>query len=229
MTDGRRGVGAHGGPAYGTEVRMRQQGTAPRLAPSRDGVLFVSGFATSLQVERGHLLVRTGSGRRIREARLSKVGRPRIRRLVVFGKGGFTTFEALAWLHGVGASFCHLSRSGEILAMSAHTGPDQPALRRAQVLAGDSPAGLEVVRHLLRAKLQGQLSVLREHFVYGSGPIDAVSLALASLEDEPSARKALAWEAKAASAYWRAWSPEPIRFARADEGKIPEHWPTFGD
>jgi hypothetical protein len=61
------------------------------------------------------------SSRDVVEARLSKVSLPRLRRLVVFGKGGFVTFEALAWLHAIGCSFANLSRDSEFIACSGAT------------------------------------------------------------------------------------------------------------
>ena len=80
---------------------MQDQTTAP-LQPTRDGVLFLSGFATSLRVERRHLVVRTGAGQHIRTGRLSKVSRPKLRRVVVHGiGGGSVSFQALAWLDGI--------------------------------------------------------------------------------------------------------------------------------
>jgi CRISPR-associated endonuclease Cas1 len=210
---------------------MRFQDTrAPApLVPSRDGVLFVSGFATSLRVNRGHLIVRSGNGRHLQEARLSKVGRPRLRRLVVYGRGGFTTWEALAWLDGVGASFVHLMPSGRIVAASGQPGADQPALRRAQVLAADSPVGQEVTRYLMGRKLRGQLENLEGHFAKERSAIKAVRAASERLGTCQTVREAMAWEAKAASTYWGAWASLPVRFARVDLAKIPEHWRTFGN
>ncbi|MDP9356874.1 MAG: CRISPR-associated endonuclease Cas1, partial [Chloroflexota bacterium] len=35
-------------------------------------------------------------------------------------------------------------------------------------------------------------------------------------------------ESQAASAYWGAWASVPIRFARKDADRVPEHWRTFG-
>src|SRR5262245_533420 len=84
------------GPAPERRLPMQDQPTAP-LTPTRDGVLFLSGYATSLRVERRHLVVRTGAGRHIREGRFSKVTRPRLRRVVVHGiGGGAITWQALA-------------------------------------------------------------------------------------------------------------------------------------
>ncbi|HEV2073618.1 MAG TPA: CRISPR-associated endonuclease Cas1 [Thermomicrobiales bacterium] len=35
-------------------------------------------------------------------------------------------------------------------------------------------------------------------------------------------------EDHAAAAYWSAWTPATIRFAKRDQAKVPEHWKTFG-
>src|SRR6266508_201735 len=110
------------GPGIRRSVRMQKHDSS--LVPSKTGMLFVSGFEPSLRVQSRHLIVRTVVGRDVREARLSKVARPRLRRLVVFGTGGYTTWEALAWLDGIGASFIHLARSGRVLATSGALGLD---------------------------------------------------------------------------------------------------------
>lgn len=137
---------------------MQEQRTSKSqaLSPSRDGVLFVSGFATSLRVERGHLVIRSGEGRNILEGRFSRVSRPRIRRVLIYGRGGFTTWSALEWIDSVGASFALVSRDGRVVASSAEAGPNQPALRRAQVAARETEVGLEITRKLLSVKLEGQ-------------------------------------------------------------------------
>src|SRR5437016_4292853 len=38
----------------------------------------------------------------------------------------------------------------------------------------------------------------------------------------------LSIEAKAALAYWSAWSTLPIQYPRADLSRVPEHWQIFG-
>jgi CRISPR/Cas system-associated endonuclease Cas1 len=208
---------------------MHQDHSAGRghLEPSQTGVLFVSGFATSLRVERGHLLVRSGGGRDIREVRIPKVGRPRLRRLVIFGRGGHTTFEALAWLDRIGASFLHLDRSGRVVAMSGQPGPDFPALRRAQVAAHDTDVGLSITKRLLGAKLSGQRTVVDR---YGARIAERrLAEALDALNSSTDSRQALTIEAKAASVYWVALADRPVRFADADAGLIPERWSTVGE
>lgn len=199
------------------------------LTPSRDGVLFISGFASSLRVERGHLLVRTGEGRSIVETRLSRVSRPRVRRVVIYGKGGFTTWGALEWLEGIGASFAFLSRDARLIVTSGEAGPNQPALRRAQVMAAENGIGLGIVRELLTSKLEGQLALLRRSLPKQDAAAQVIDSACRDLAEVDSVAGALALEAKAASAYWGAWRDVPMRFARADEPRAPRHWLCFGE
>jgi CRISPR-associated endonuclease Cas1 len=210
---------------------MREHDTPERqpLLPSRDGVLFVSGFATSLRVERGHLVIKTGEGRGIREGRFSRVSRPRIRRVLIYGKGGYTTWAALEWLEGIGTSFGLVSRDGRLVACSAEAGPNQPALRRAQVAAVETEVGLEIVRELLTSKLEGQLALLRRLLPVQDSAAQALQTRLGALAKVGSTASAVGIEAKAASAYWDAWRDVRMRFARADENQVPKHWLTFGD
>jgi CRISPR-associated endonuclease Cas1 len=199
------------------------------LVPSRDGVLFVSGFATSLRVERGHLVVRSGEGRSIREGRYSRVSRPRVRRVLVYGRGGFTTWSALEWIEGIGASFALVSRDGGVVACSAEAGPNQPALRRAQIAAAETEVGLQIVKELLTSKLEGQLALLRRLLPRQDSAVQALNTRLGTLAKVGSTASAVGVEARAASAYWDVWRDVRMRFARADENQVPKHWLTFGD
>ncbi len=206
---------------------MRQDPTALSVSPS--GVLFVSGFATSLRVERRALVVRSGSGRSIREGIFPKVQRPRLRRVVVYGKGGFTTWDALAWLDGIGASFLYLSTPGRILASSGERATNQPALLRAQIEAAETETGLQIVKRLLGMKCSGQRSILERFFPADRSAIEAVGLARERVEDAQHLPDALAAEAKAASVFWGSLATIPMKFARADLPRIPERWLTVGE
>jgi hypothetical protein len=88
---------------------------APAPAISREGIVFVTGYASSLRVERGHLIVKTGEGRHIQETRFPRVSRPRLRRVMIHGKGRYTRWSALEWIEGVGASFAFISRDAGLL------------------------------------------------------------------------------------------------------------------
>ena len=209
---------------------MQSQSTAHQQPIISDtGILFVTGYATALRVERGHLAVTSGHGRSIREDRFARVSRPRIRRVLIYGKGGYTTWSALEWIEAIGASFAFISRDGRVIASSGEAGPNQPSLRRAQVAAEGSATGLGIVIDLLTAKLQGQLSLLRRALPHQGSVIATVELALSTLESVDSVQAALSLEAKAAAAYWGAWREVPMRFARVDQSRIPALWSTVAE
>src|SRR5207302_7116820 len=90
-----------------------------------------------------------------------------------------------------------------------------------------SPAGVEISRMLLQAKLDGQAQVMS---LLGSDAetkdaFDSAvrALAVASTLDQ------LVWaERDAALAYWCAWSSITVRFTNRDERLVPEHWRSLG-
>jgi hypothetical protein len=145
---------------------MRDQPTAAPtpLRISSTGVLVLNGYGTSLRVKRGMLSVRTVIDGRAVEGLIPKVSEPRLRRLVIIGRGGYVTFDVFAWLDGIGASYVHLASDGHELSTSSFPGPDQPALRRAQAMATSNGTDLAVARYLLGLKVAGQRDVLRSGF-----------------------------------------------------------------
>ncbi len=208
---------------------MQIDDTPAPLAPTRDGTLFLSGFATSLRVERRHLVVRTGAGSHIRTGRFSKVSRPKLRRIVVHGIGGGSmSFQALAWLDGIGAKLVCLSWDGEVIATSARAGLDDPGLRRAQALALESPTGVAISKHLIGAKLAGQLSLLERKIDPDGEQSAEVRRCLVALDAAETLVQIRLLESKAAAAYWLAWSGVGIRFGKTSLGVVPEHWTAFG-
>jgi CRISPR-associated endonuclease Cas1 len=199
----------------------------PEVTP--DGVLFLRGYAASLRVNRGHLVARCGAGPDAPEARFARGSRKRIRRVVILGRGGYATWEALCWLKGVGASLLCLDASGEPLAWSGHPGPDQPALRRAQALGEENGTSTKVARYLLGLKLRDQASVLTDFLPEARAELEIIQRAIDRLELAADLRGILASEARAATAYWRSWQSLPVSFSQADHQSLPEHWLTVGE
>jgi CRISPR-associated endonuclease Cas1 len=147
-----------------------------------------------------------------------------INRIVVTRPDGFITFAATKWLHGVGVGLVQLDWDGTVLLASAPTGPDQPALRRAQAIATANGAGHAIAQELLRAKLKGQAAVAR---LLGSSEIAELIINLAKeLDKATDGVQLLGVEGSAAVAYWSLWVDVPLRFARRDQ--TPEHWQSFG-
>jgi CRISPR associated protein Cas1 len=75
---------------------------------------------------------------------------------------------------------------------------------------------------LLRRGVSGEVATPRQAQKAIGAQLDALQLAVTT-DDLMSTP-----EARAAAAYWEAWSSLPIQFVRADLSSIPEHWKTFG-
>jgi CRISPR-associated endonuclease Cas1 len=200
---------------------MRNQ----RTPAAEGGVITAHGYGLKVRVENRHLIVEDGFGRQRRTRRYHRTGR--LRRLVLIGRSGYVTLDALRFIHDTGAALVHVDASGELIACSVAAGIDLAGLRRAQALAADGPAGLEIARSILAAKVEGQRGVLDE-LPGASESREPVQWALDAIKTAAALDALLAAEAQAAAAYWNAWAPLEIGFAPRDARKLPEHWHTFG-
>jgi CRISPR-associated endonuclease Cas1 len=188
-----------------------------------------SGFGLKLFVDRGHLVVHDGIGRQRRTVRFNRAT-SRLGRLVVLGHSGYMTLEALRWLRDVGAAFVHIDRDGKLVACTAGYGRDDARLRRAQALAATTGIGLELVRGLIQQKLHGQAAVaaaLPDSDAAAAARL-AINQGLTELTNAGTMQELRLIEALAAREYFTAWSQVPVRFARADQPRVPEHWHSLG-
>jgi CRISPR-associated protein Cas1 len=191
----------------------------------RAGACVASGFGVKIFVQRGQLVVDDGFGRD-RRRRVFNRATHGISRIVVIGSDGFISLEAIRWLHRLGIALIHLDRDGNILATSAPNGGDV-RLRRLQALAGGSDTGIEIARMLLQAKLDGQAQTL-ELLHPDEAARRGIARATAAL-GEAGTLEQLVWaERDAALAYWGAWEAVTVRFGRADQRQVPDHWLRFG-
>jgi CRISPR-associated endonuclease Cas1 len=193
-------------------------------------VVLLHGYAVRVDVERGQLRARDGVGADGREQVFGR-STSGLKRLVVLGHNGSISFEAIRWLHDVGASYLQLDRDGVVLAASGPLGTDRPGLRRAQACALYMPLGLRVAKHLISHKLEAQLRTLDHAEQHGAVAEDARQAITSSLLQLPPARdraEVRLVEAQGAAAYWGAWRSMEVRFARQDAGRLPPHWTTFG-
>ena len=219
--------------------RTRQKSAGRRHAPvgrptaakwkrvaGHNGVLVLSGYGLRLAVARGHLTLEDGIADRRRVRRLSRIDRD-VKRIAIIGHAGTISLDAIRWLHDVKIPLVHLDTDGRVLALVAPDSPDHPVLRRAQARAVDSVIGLDIMRDLLRQKLDGQERVLRM-FTAGHLGLPRMELGrrgLARATDFISLRAA---EAQAAAAYWGAWGGVRVDFRVSDQARVPAHWLTFG-
>jgi CRISPR-associated endonuclease Cas1 len=211
-------------PARRSE-QHRDHGIAPARLRRKGTVLVVDGHGISLAVERGRLHVRDGAGRNRRERSFGKVTHG-LSRVVVVGGTGAIGLAALNWLRDQGVPLITLDHDARPLCTSVASIEDA-RLVRAQALAPNTTAGLEIARYFLRAKLAGQLALLQK-LTQREELHASLSDECERLEYATSLDELLACEREAALYYWIGWSEVAVRFAPADAERIPEHWLRFG-
>jgi CRISPR-associated endonuclease Cas1 len=206
--------------------------TVPQLAQShnsltpRHGVVTLFGYGIQAHVDRGHLILRDGIGTDRRYARFPRVGHG-LRRLIVIGADGMVSLAALRWLADQDAAFVMLERDGSVLATTGPVRPSDARLRRAQAMAFDSGAALQITRELIGQKLTGQEQVARNKLLDTT-----TATTIAQFRSEVATAESISTirllESQGAAAYWAAWRTLPINFPKNDMPRVPEHWRTFG-
>jgi CRISPR-associated endonuclease Cas1 len=192
----------------------------------RNGVVTLHGYGVSVRVDRGHLILEDGIGPVRRYGRFPRVNHG-LRRLIVIGSDGAVSFSALRWLADQDAAFAMLERNGSVLATTGPVHPSDSRLRRAQSLAHQTGAALQISRGLISQKLEGQERIVRGAFE-DSVLADRIAFFRAQLAGAKTVEVVRQFESQAAQAYWSAWRSLPIHFPTADYRLVPEHWRTFG-
>jgi len=192
----------------------------------RHGVVTLHGYGISVRVERGHLILEDGIGPVRRYGRFPKVNHG-LRRLIVIGADGAVSFSALRWLADQDAAFAMLERNGSVLATTGPVRPSDSRLRRAQSLAHQTGAALQISRGLISQKLEGQERIVRGAF-QDSDLADRIAFFRVQLGGAQTVEAVRQFESQAAQAYWSSWRSLPINFPTADYRRVPEHWRTFG-
>jgi CRISPR-associated endonuclease Cas1 len=192
----------------------------------RHGVVTLHGYGISVRVERGHLILEDGVGPVRRYGRFPRVNHG-LRRLIVIGSDGAVSFSALRWLADQDAAFAMLERNGSVLATTGPVRPSDSRLRRAQSLAHQTGAAVQISRGLISQKLEGQERIVRSAF-QDSVLADRIAFFRAQLAGAKTVEEVRQFESQAAQAYWSAWRSLPIHFPTADYRRVPEHWRTFG-
>jgi len=192
----------------------------------RHGVVTLHGYGISVRVERGHLILEDGIGPVRRYGRFPRVNHG-LRRLIVIGSDGAVSFSALRWLADQDAAFAMLERNGSVLALTGPVRPSDSRLRRAQSLAHQTGAAVQISRGLIFQKLEGQERIVRGAF-QDSVLADRIAFFRAQLTGAKTVEVVRQFESQAAQAYWSAWRSLPIHFPTADYRRVPEHWRTFG-
>lgn len=212
--------------------RARKSGVPEILAANphlgiqpRHGVVTLFGYGIQVRVDRGHLILEDGIGADRRYGRFPRVGHG-LERLVTIGSDGMVSLAALRWLADQNASFVMLDRDGSVLVATGPARKGEVHLRRAQALARQSGAGIQITRELIDKKLIGQEQVARNQ-LGDSAAADAIAklrLEIPSLHAFDTIRLL---ESQAGAFYWAAWRSVQLQFPRQDLPSVPEHWQTF--
>lgn len=189
----------------------------------RAGVLVADGFGISLRVLHGKLHVEDGIGPARRSLVLDRAG-SRLERLVLLGKTGSLTLEALAWLRAIGASLVHLAPDGALLAHSVPFMYSGHPIRRAQALAVANGLDVAIARDLIAEKMDGQRANLVRLRATDLRAFDRLRDALHDAKTIDSVRLC---EAKASAIYWNAWSGVSIRLRGRDLVRVPARWTRY--
>jgi len=191
----------------------------------RCGVVTLFGYGVKVRVDRGHLTFEDGIGAARREARLPRI-RHGLRRLVVIGSDGFVSLEALRWLADQNAAFIMLDREGSVLATTGPVRSSDARLRRAQALAHQSGASLQIARELISKKLEGQ-EKLASGILNNATAAESIARVREAIPRAETIDAIRVLESRGAYAYWGAWNNLPINFPKADLRRVPDHWRTF--
>ena len=136
------------------------------------------------------------------------------------------SLSALRWLADQDASFVMLERDGSVLATTGPVCPSDARLRRAQCLAHQSGAALQISRELIGKKLEGQKRLVREKLNLPQA-VDSISRAREAINGAQTIKEIRLLESRGAYAYWDAWNELPISFPKSDLRRVPDHWRTF--
>jgi CRISPR-associated endonuclease Cas1 len=189
----------------------------------RAGVLVADGYGTSLRVLYGRLHIEDGIGPHRRSLVIGRAGSG-LERLVLLGKTGSLTLEALAWLRAIGAALVHLGPDGALLAHSVPFGYDGHPIRRAQALAATTGLDVSLACYLVAEKLDGQRAHLARLRVSDLRGFDRLREALKRAATIEEVRIC---EAQAAAIYWNAWRTVPLRLRGRDLARMPAHWARY--
>jgi CRISPR-associated endonuclease Cas1 len=195
-------------------------------------IAVADGHGITLTVQRSHLQLDDGIGHHRRQRVWTRAGCP-LQRLIILGTTGTISLDALRWCDRLNITVLVIDPgNGRPQFVSVSRKPGDARLRRAQAVAGttdDHPVGLQVVRHLLAAKLAGQARNARSS-IGRADVANTIDDLAAGLDHVTCITDARQLEASAAAAYFSAWANNPVttpRFANRDVARVPAHWLRF--
>jgi CRISPR-associated endonuclease Cas1 len=212
--------------------------------PSSNTALTISGYGVRFFVDRGRLVIVDGFANEGQRRRLAlSRGTCALQRIVVLGRTGLVTLDALQWLADLGIALLFVGVGGRLTSVYAPGGLEgsKTRLHRIQAAARTSEVGVRVAQFLIGRKLLGQCQVLEWLAAAGQQvPLAArhhyertgrAAAQLRALHDE---RIQHPWhlddiietERAGGQIYWAALSGIPLRWTPKAARHVPEHWLT---
>jgi len=149
---------------------IKVSGTTTRAIPhavswrtGRGTTLTVSGYGIRFFVDRGRLVVEDGfASERTRRRTVFSRGTCALQRIVVVGRTGLTTLDALNWLADLGIALLFVGVEGQLTSTFSPGGLEgsKTRLHRIQAAARTADVGVRVAQLLIGRKLLGQCQVL---------------------------------------------------------------------
>ncbi|HEY1681768.1 MAG TPA: CRISPR-associated endonuclease Cas1 [Candidatus Tumulicola sp.] len=197
-----------------------------------DTILTVDGYNASLNVERGHLIVRDGftQGDR-REIRFPR-GRCRVNRIVVRAPGGTVTMDAIRWCADMGIALSFMDSDSRLLNCMVPDAPHDGPVKRAQAISAVTDDAPHLARYLLGKKMDSQIHAMERDFPrLGIGTVSGNSASTAQVHAcKAGLSKAttlvdfLGLEGRAAQFYWDVLVETPLPWRPWALSRIPAHW-----
>jgi CRISP-associated protein Cas1 len=211
---------------------MSDQSTAARARVSPDPrVVVVDGYACTLCVKHGHVIVKTGKTEQVVSRMDAAKTRDGIARIVILSRVGTVSMEVMRWAAALDVSITQVARNGSVLFSSPGAMSSDARIIRQQVLSGEGmpgeARGIALTRELLTAKMRGQHEIMTGLFriddpVFGRW--------MEKLSSARTMRGLLAAEGNAANAYWRLWKERVfVPWGRDAIKRVPDHWKRFGN
>src|SRR6202166_4733678 len=195
-----------------------------RLRPTIEArnVLVVDGFGVSMNVERGHLIVKDGflSDGELREIHFPR-GRCEVDRIIVRASAGTVSIAALDWCIRLGITVAFIGSDSRLVNCLVPDAPHDGPLRRAQAVSGTTDDGLRLARWLLRRKLESQRSAI---VATDKRSIEELDRAIGWVEKDGSLTELLTHEAYGSRVYWDSFVGTELPWTQVAQKRGAAHW-----
>jgi CRISPR-associated protein Cas1 len=221
---------------YSMEETARYASLADEVMSNCD-MLVVNGHNCGLRVSNKALHVKQGSLLGVeREPIIYYKGVVPIRTIVLLGRSGIISLEALHWCKEQNISLVMLDGVGNVLYSLSPESESNAKLRRAQYQAIDTGMAGFIARELVRRKVQSQIDTLKSLFPEYTKMGRELKPVWKMLEDGLPDLKHMTeildiqmLEARSAVHYWEAFKGLPLYWTPRDEDRVPPHWLTISE